>query len=114
MSIPSLLVMLLKMTLVNIIVIFMKKNEIQIIGSTTVQIVVILLIQNVFWKNTQILSLEVLIHLTATYTHLLLLRKLKTTLHVTNVAILVKCLSTNVLHVISTYANFVYRKDKCD
>ena len=54
MSIPSLYVIDLKMTLVNIIVIFVKKNETQNIGSTTVKIVVILLIPNVFLGNTQI------------------------------------------------------------
>ena len=42
MSIPSLYVMLLKMTLVNIAVIFVKKNEILNNGSTIVKIVVIL------------------------------------------------------------------------
>ena len=42
MSIPSLYVMLLKMTLVNIAVISVKKNEILSNGSTIVKIVVIL------------------------------------------------------------------------
>ena len=44
------------MTLVNITVIFVKKNETQNIGSTTVKIVVILLIPNVFLGNPQIAS----------------------------------------------------------
>ncbi|KAK7843665.1 hypothetical protein CFP56_012053 [Quercus suber] len=44
MSIPSLSVILLKMTLMNITVIFVKKNEIPSNGSTTVKIAVILLI----------------------------------------------------------------------
>ena len=42
MSIPSLYVMLLKMTLVNIAVISVKKNKILSNGSTIVKIVVIL------------------------------------------------------------------------
>ena len=42
MSMPSLYVMLLKMTLVNIAVISVKKNEILSNGSTIVKIVVIL------------------------------------------------------------------------
>ena len=48
MSIPSFFVILLKITLVNTTVISVKKNETRIIGSTTVQIAVILLIPNVF------------------------------------------------------------------
>jgi hypothetical protein len=64
MSIPSLSVILLKMTLVNTTAISVKKNETQSIGSTTVKIAVILLIPNVFLGNTQIASLEVLTHLT--------------------------------------------------
>ena len=90
MSIPSLSVIKLKITLVNIIVIFVKKNETQRIGFTTVRIAVILLIQNVLLGNTQITSLEELTNLTVTHTLLLSLRKLKTTLNVTNVMILVK------------------------
>ena len=90
MSIPSLSVIELKITLVNIIVIFVKKNETQRIGFTTVRIAVILLIQNVLLGNTQITSLEVLTNLTVTHTLLLSLRKLKTALDVTNVMILVK------------------------
>ena len=42
------------MTLVNITVIFVKKNETQNIGFTTVKIVVILLIPNVFLGKGQI------------------------------------------------------------
>ena len=56
MSIPSLYVMLLKMTLVNIAVIFVKKNEILNNGSTTVKIVVILLISNVLLRKIQMSS----------------------------------------------------------
>ena len=67
-SILSLSVIELKITLVNIIVIYVKKNETQSIGFTTVRIVVILLIQNVLLENTQITSLEVLTHLTVTHT----------------------------------------------
>ena len=62
MSILSLFVLLLKMTLVNIIVISVKKNETRSIGSTIVQIAVILLIPNVFLGKTQIGSFEVLTH----------------------------------------------------
>ena len=90
MSIPSLSIIELKMTLVNIIVIFVKKNETQSIGFTTARIADILLIQNVLLGNTQITSLEVLINLTVTHTLLLSLKKLKTALDVTNVTILVK------------------------
>ena len=89
-NIPSLSVIELKITLVNIIVIFVKKNGTQIIGFTTARIAVILLIQNVLLGNTQITSLEVLTNLTVTHTLLLSLKKLKTTLDVTNVTILVK------------------------
>ena len=80
----------LRITLVNIIVIYVKKNETQSIGFTTVRIAVILLIQNVLLENTQITSLEVLTNLTVTHTLFLSLRKLRTTLDVTNVMILVK------------------------
>ena len=90
MSILSLSVMELKITLVNIIVIYVKKNETQSIGFTTVRIAVILLIQNVLLENTQITSLEVLTNLIVTHTLFLSLRKLRTTLDVTNVMILVK------------------------
>jgi hypothetical protein len=90
MSIPSLSVILLKMTLVNTTVISVKKNETQSIGSTTVKIAVILLIPNVFLENTQIASLEVLTHFTVTHTPLLLLRKLKTTLYVADAVVLAK------------------------
>ena len=48
MSIPSFFVILLKITLVNTTVISVKKNETRIIGSTIVQIAIILLIPNVF------------------------------------------------------------------
>ena len=61
-SIPSLSVIFLKMTQVNIIVIYVKKNETQSIGSTVVNIAIIVLILNVFLGNTQIVSLEVTIH----------------------------------------------------
>ena len=54
MNIALFLVMLLKMTLVNIIMIYVKKKETQNNGSTTVYIVVILLIPNVFLENIQI------------------------------------------------------------
>ena len=100
------------MTLVNIIVIYVKRNETQNIGSTTVQIVVILLIQNVFLATIQILSLEVPTHFIVTHTPLLSLRKLKTILLVTNVVIPVKNLSTNVPRVISTCIDLVYGNDK--
>ena len=78
------------MKLVNIIVIFVKKNETQSIGFTTVRIAVILLTQIVLLGNTQITSLEVLTHLIVTHTLLLSLRKLKNSLNVTNVMVLVK------------------------
>ena len=55
-SIPLLFVILLKMTLVNIIVTFMKKNMIQSIGSTIVQIAIILYIPNVFLGKIHISS----------------------------------------------------------
>ena len=90
MSIPSLSDILLRMTLVNTIVIYVKKNETQSIGSTTVKIVVILLIPNVFLGNTQIGSFELLTNFTFIHTPLLSLRKLKITLYVTNVAVLAK------------------------
>ena len=90
MSILSLSVMQLKMTLVNIIVIFVKKNETQTIGFTTVQIALILHIPNVFSGNTQIKSKEALKHLIVTDTLFFSLRKLKITLHVTNVVFLAK------------------------
>ena len=113
MSIPSFLVMLLKMTLVNIIVIYVKKKETQNNGFTTVHIVVILLIRNVFLENIQILNLEFFTYLTVTHTPLLWFIKLKTTMHVTNVTIpAMKCFSNNVYHVISTCTGIVYRKDK--
>ena len=51
MSIPSLSVVSLKIILVNITVIFVKKNETQNIGSTIVQIAIILLILNVFFED---------------------------------------------------------------
>jgi hypothetical protein len=89
MSIPSLSNILLKMTLENITVTFVRRNETKNLGSTIVQIVVILLIPNVFLGNIQITSLEVLTHLTVTHTPLLSLRKLKTTLNVT-IAVLAK------------------------
>ncbi|KAK7855096.1 hypothetical protein CFP56_029733 [Quercus suber] len=58
MSIPSLSVIPLKMTPMNIIVIFAKKNEIPKNGSTIVKIVVILLIPNVFLRKNQIAAME--------------------------------------------------------
>ena len=54
MSIPSLYVILLKMTPINIIVIFVKKNEIPNNGSTTMKIAVILLIPIVLLGENQI------------------------------------------------------------
>ncbi|KAL0010093.1 hypothetical protein SO802_005201 [Lithocarpus litseifolius] len=56
MSIHSLSAILLKMTPVNIIVIYVKKDETKIIGSTTVQNVAILFIPNVFLEDPQISS----------------------------------------------------------
>ena len=79
-----------------------------------VQIVAILLILNVFLENSQILSLEVLIFLTVTHTHSLSLRKLMTTLNVTNVVSLAKSFSTNVPCVISAFTKIVYGKDRCN
>ena len=90
----------LKMTPVNIIVIFVKKNEIQDIGFTIVKIVVILLIPNVFLENTQITSLEVLTHLIATYTLLLSLRKLK-------------LMMTHHDTCNSSYKYFIYQRVQC-
>ena len=97
MSIPSLSVILLKMTLVNIIVIFVKKNATQSIGSTIVQIAIILHIPNVFLGKTQISSNiynghlpEVLTHLFVTYTTLISLRKSKATLNVIDAILLAK------------------------
>ena len=114
MSILSLSVILLKMTPVNIIVIYVKKNESQSIVSTTVQIAIILHIPNVLLGNIQISSLEVHTNLTVTHTPLLSLRKLKITLNVTNVVILAQSVFINVLNVISTYIFIVCVKDKCD
>jgi hypothetical protein len=88
--IPSSSVILLKMTLVNITVISVKKNETHNIGITIVQNAIILLIQNAFLENTQITNLEVFTLLTVTNTPLLSLRKLKTVLHVTNAMNLAK------------------------
>ena len=100
------------MILVNIIVIYVKKKKTQNNGSTTVHIVVILFIWNVFLGNIQILNLEFLTHLTITHTPLLLFRKLKTTKHVTDVTVpVMKSFSTNVYHVISTCTCIVYRND---
>ena len=101
------------MPLVNIIVIYVKKNETQRSSSTIVQIAVTLLIMNVFLGNPQIASLEVFTHLTVTHTLSFSLRKLKTTLNVTIAGILAKSLSINVPSVISTSTLIVYRKDKC-
>ena len=115
MSTPSLYVIDLKMTSVNIIVIFVKKNEIQDIGFTTVKIVVILLTLNVFLENTQITSLEVFTHLIATHTLLLSLRKLKLmmTHHDIYVIVLINILFINVSNVNLKCANFVHWKGKC-
>ena len=55
-SIPLLSVILLKMTLVNIIVISVKKNTTQNISSTIMQIAIILYIPNVFLGKIQISS----------------------------------------------------------
>ena len=82
--------MQLKMTLVNITIISVKKNEAQTIGSTTMQIALILHIPNVFLGYTQIGSWEALTHLIVTDTLLLSLRKLKITIHVTDVVFLAK------------------------
>ena len=114
MNILSLSLIWLKMILVNITVIFVKKNETQSIGSTTVKIAVILLMLYVFLVNTQKCQLwRVLTHLIVTHTSLLSLRKLKTALNVTNVAILAMRFSFNVPGVISTCTFIVYIKDKC-
>ena len=88
MSIPSLSIILLKITPVNIIVISVSKNATQSIGSTIVQIVTILYIPNVFLRNTQISSLKMHIDYTATHIPLLSLWKLKTSLNVPIVVIL--------------------------
>ena len=90
MSIPLLSIIQLKMTLVNITVIFVKKNETQTIGFTIVQIALILHIPNVFLGNTQMRSKEALKHLIVTDTPFFSLKKLKITLHVTNVVFLAK------------------------
>ena len=89
-----------------------RRTRLKSIGFTIVRIAVILLIQIVLLGNTQIPSLEVLTHLIVTYTLLLSLRKLKTTLNVTNVMVLVKSWSINVLSVISTFTMIVYKKEK--
>ena len=52
MIIPSLFIILLKMTPMNIVVISVKKNEMQSISPTIVKIVVILHIPNVFLGKT--------------------------------------------------------------
>ena len=54
MSVLSLSIIQLKMTLINIIVISVKKNETQTIGSTIMQITLILHVLNVFLENIQI------------------------------------------------------------
>ena len=113
MSIPSLSVILLKMTPVNIIVIYVKKNESQSIVSTIVQIAIILHIPNVLLGNIQISSFEVHTNLTVTHTPLLSLRKPKTTLNVTIVVILAQSCFTSVPNVISTDIVIVHIKDKC-
>ena len=105
--------MLLKMILVNIIVIYVKKKETQNNGSTTVHIVVILFLRNVFLGNIQILNQEFLTHLIVTHTPLLSFRKIKTTMHVIDVMVpTMKSFSTNVYHLISTCTHIVYKKDK--
>ena len=101
------------MTPVNIIVIYVKKNTIQSIGSTIVQIPIILYIPNIFLEITQIWSLEVHMNFPFTHTPLLSLRKLKTTLNVTFVVILAQSRFINVPSVISTDIIIVYIKDKC-
>ena len=108
MSIHSLSAILLKMTPVNIIVIYVKENETKIIGSITVKNVAILFISNVFLEDPQISSntynnnLFRVAYIFDYHPHSILsLRKLKTTLNVTVVVILVKSLSVNVPNVIS-------------
>jgi hypothetical protein len=64
-------------------------------------------------KYPKMSTLEVLTHLIVTHTSLLSLRKLKTALNVTNVAILAMRFSFNVPSVISTCTLIVYIKDKC-
>ena len=105
------------MTPMNIIVISVKKNEIQNIGSIIVQIVVILHIPNVFLGKTQMPSNTCNGHLfggantlSVTHTSLCLLRKQKTTL---DVIVLVKSWFTDVPNVISTCTIIVHRKGKC-
>uniref|UniRef100_A0A7N2L667 Uncharacterized protein n=1 Tax=Quercus lobata TaxID=97700 RepID=A0A7N2L667_QUELO len=89
-STPSILVIQLKMILVNITIISVKKKETQTIGSTTVQIALIPHIPNIFSGNIQIGSNETLKYLIVTDNPFLSLRKLKVTLHVTNVVFLAK------------------------
>ena len=108
MSIHSLSAILLKMTPVNIIVIYVKENETKIIGSITVKNVAIMFISNVFLEDPQISSntynnnLFRVAYIFDYHPHSILsLRKLKTTLNVTVVVILVKSLSVNVPNVIS-------------
>jgi hypothetical protein len=64
-------------------------------------------------KYPKMSTLEVLTHLIVAHTSLLSLRKLKTALNVTNVAILAMRFSFNVPSVISTCTLIVYIKDKC-
>ena len=108
MSIHSLSAILLKITPVNIIVIYVKMNETKSIGSITVKNVAILLIPNVFLEYPQISSnthngnLFRVAYIFNYHPHSIRsLRKLKTTLNVTVVVILVKSLSVNVPNVIS-------------
>ena len=75
MSIPSLYVILLKMTPISITVTFVKKNEIPSNGSTTVKVVVILLIPNVFLRNTQISKETNIIAICLEVLHLNLIEK---------------------------------------
>ncbi|KAK7817127.1 hypothetical protein CFP56_043250, partial [Quercus suber] len=95
------------------------KNETKIIGSITVKNVAILLIPNVFLEDPQISSntyngnLFRVAYIFNYHPHSILsLKKLKTTLNVTVVVILLKSLSINVPNAISIYTSIVLLKKK--
>ena len=95
------------MTQVNIIVIFVKKNEIQYISSTIVKIAITRLIPNAFLESSKISSLGSLAHIICTTIPSLLYVRLRTTLYVRNVRNLAMTWPLNALHVISFFMDGV-------
>ena len=107
-------VILLKMAQVNIIVIFVKKNKMQRISSTIVQIAIILLIPIVFLdmpkmmkKTFKISSLGSLAHIPSISIPSLLFVILRTNFYVMNVVNLVMHWLMNAPHVTSIFTKIV-------